>query len=111
MLCADAELVTTGEHEQAKKGHRDNSKAVYKSPEVHGRRQTASLHSCREYADFRMSSDGELQGVGMIIGTPSPTGRLVVLAPLEGGPAARAGVRPGDEVRVSVFRIHQAWFQ
>ena len=66
----------------------------------------ASLYSCREYADFRMSSDGELQGVGMIIGTPSPTGRLVVLAPLEGGPAARAGVRPGDEVsRLSRFAI------
>lgn len=52
----------------------------------------------REYADFRMSSDGEVQGVGMLIASDTQTGRLVVLSPLEGGPAARAGVRSGDEV-------------
>lgn len=53
----------------------------------------------REYADFRMSSDGEVQGVGMLIASDTHTGRLVVLSPLEGGPAARAGVRSGDEVQ------------
>lgn len=45
-----------------------------------------------------MSSDGEVQGVGILIASDSRTGQLVVLSPLEGGPAARAGVKSGDEV-------------
>lgn len=52
----------------------------------------------REYADFRVGSEGEVQGVGMLIASDKMTGRLMVLSPLDGGPAARAGVRPGDEV-------------
>lgn len=51
----------------------------------------------REYADFRVSSDGEVQGVGLLIGATD--GRLLVVAPILGGPADRAGVLPGDEVR------------
>jgi len=55
------------------------------------------LCSRREYADFRVSSDGEVQGVGMLIASNN-SGRLMVLIPLDGGPAQRAGVRSGDEV-------------
>ncbi|KXZ54634.1 hypothetical protein GPECTOR_4g699 [Gonium pectorale] len=52
-----------------------------------------------EYASFRMSSDGELQGVGMLIANePTASGNLLVLAPIKGGPADRAGILPGDEV-------------
>ena len=54
---------------------------------------------CREYADFRVSSDGEVQGVGLLIAQEPSSGRLVVLAPIRGGPADKAGVLPGDEVR------------
>lgn len=54
--------------------------------------------ACREYADFRVSSDGEVQGVGLLIAADPNSGRLVVLAPISGGPADRAGVQPGDEV-------------
>ena len=53
---------------------------------------------CREYADFRVSSDGEVQGVGLLIAQEPGSGRLVVLAPIRGGPADKAGVLPGDEV-------------
>lgn len=56
---------------------------------------------CREYADFRVSSDGEVQGVGLLIAQEPSSGRLVVLAPIRGGPADKAGVLPGDEVRAS----------
>ena len=52
----------------------------------------------REYADFRVSSDGEVQGVGLLIAADPSSGRLVVLAPITGGPADRAGIQPGDEV-------------
>ena len=54
---------------------------------------------CREYADFRVSSDGEVQGVGLLIAADASSGRLMVLAPIQGGPADRAGMQPGDEVR------------
>lgn len=52
----------------------------------------------REYAAFRVSSDGELQGVGMLIANEPVNGHLLVLAPIKGGPADRAGVLPGDEL-------------
>ncbi|KAG2490993.1 hypothetical protein HYH03_010665 [Edaphochlamys debaryana] len=51
-----------------------------------------------EYASFRVSSDGELQGVGMLIANEPVNGRLLVLAPIKGGPADRAGILPGDEL-------------
>lgn len=49
----------------------------------------------REYQAFRVTSDGELQGVGMLIANESVNGHLLVLAPIKGGPADRAGVLPG----------------
>jgi hypothetical protein len=55
-------------------------------------------HARREYTQFRVSSDGELLGVGLLIANEPVHGRLLVLAPIRGGPAERAGVRPGDEV-------------
>ncbi len=55
----------------------------------------------REYANFRVSSDGEVQGVGLLIASDPSSGRLIVLAPISGGPADRAGMRPGDEVHSS----------
>lgn len=45
-----------------------------------------------------MSSDGEVQGVGLLIASDPSSGKLVVLAPIVGGPADRAGMLPGDEV-------------
>ena len=56
------------------------------------------LFLCREYANFRVSSDGEVQGVGLLIAADPTSGKLVVLAPIQGGPADRAGIKPGDEV-------------
>lgn len=53
----------------------------------------------REYADFRVNSDGELQGVGLLIASDPSSGKLVVLSPIKGGPADRAGILPGDEVQ------------
>jgi hypothetical protein len=60
--------------------------------------QLLLLCASREYADFRVSSDGEVQGVGLLIAADPNSGRLVVLAPIQGGPADRAGIQPGDEV-------------
>lgn len=49
-----------------------------------------------EYRDVRISTSGRYIGVGMEIGVES--GNVVVVAPVEGGPAAAAGVRPGDVI-------------
>ncbi|GAX76907.1 hypothetical protein CEUSTIGMA_g4353.t1 [Chlamydomonas eustigma] len=55
--------------------------------------------SSQDYQSFRVSTDGELQGVGLLIANQmSQEGHLLVLAPIKGGPADRAGVLPGDEV-------------
>jgi C-terminal processing protease CtpA/Prc len=55
--------------------------------------------SPKDYADFRVSSDGELKGgVGLLIAQDPASGRLLVLAPIQGSPADRAGIKPGDEV-------------
>ena len=61
---------------------------------------------CREYADFRVSSDGEVQGVGLLIAQEPSSGRLVVLAPIRGGPADKAGVLPGDEASKFTSRMY-----
>ena len=53
----------------------------------------------KDYQQFRVSSDGELKGgVGLLIAQDPASGRLVVLAPIKGSPADRAGIKPGDEV-------------
>lgn len=63
-----------------------------------------------EVAAFRQDTDGYIVGIGVVVGPAeesegdgSPSRRLPrITAVVEGGPAARAGVRPGDRlVRVS----------
>jgi C-terminal peptidase prc len=55
--------------------------------------------SPKDYEEFRVSSDGELKGgVGLLIAQDPASGRLLVLAPIQGSPADRAGIKPGDEV-------------
>lgn len=51
-----------------------------------------------EYQDFVVSSNGELQGVGILIANEPVEGHLLVLAPIKGSPADRAGILPGDIV-------------
>jgi hypothetical protein len=55
----------------------------------------------KQYQDFRIGNDGQLQGVGMLIASDPQSGRLVVLAPIKGSPADQAGIQPGDEVSSS----------
>jgi carboxyl-terminal processing protease len=55
--------------------------------------------SPEEYREFRAASDGAVPGgVGLLLATEPSSGRLVVLAPIAGSPADRAGIRPGDRV-------------
>ena len=50
--------------------------------------------SAREYEEMRVSTAGSYSGVGIELAEQD--GRVVVVAPIDGSPAARAGVRPGD---------------
>ncbi len=45
---------------------------------------------------FQGDINGSFQGIGMEVGMKSDT--LTVIAPLEGTPAKRAGIRPGDKI-------------
>lgn len=54
---------------------------------------THPAHS--EYADFRVSSDGELQGVGLLLASQPVHNHLLVLGAIRGGPADRAGIASG----------------
>ncbi|GJP40306.1 hypothetical protein CLOM_g24586 [Closterium sp. NIES-68] len=56
------------------------------------------LVSPGDYDSFRVSSDGSLDGVGLLLASDTQDGRLLVLSPIEGGPADRAGIHSGDEV-------------
>jgi carboxyl-terminal processing protease len=50
----------------------------------------------REYDEMRATTTGSYSGVGIEVSAED--GRVVVVTPIEGSPAARAGVRPGDVV-------------
>lgn len=52
----------------------------------------------KQYQEFRIGNEGQLQGVGMLIAADPESGRMVVLAPIQGSPADEAGIQPGDEV-------------
>ncbi len=49
-----------------------------------------------EFADMRISTTGEYSGVGIELALDN--GTVKVMKPIEGGPAARAGVRTGDRI-------------
>jgi carboxyl-terminal processing protease len=49
-----------------------------------------------EYDDIKISSSGEYSGVGIEVSMED--GEVVVVSPLDGSPAAVAGIRPGDVI-------------
>ncbi len=49
-----------------------------------------------EYEEIRVSTTGNYSGVGIEVTLEG--GRVIVVSPIEDTPAARAGIRPGDEI-------------
>ena len=49
-----------------------------------------------EYRDIRISTTGSYTGVGIEVGEVD--GRIRVISPMAGSPAARSGIRSGDEI-------------
>lgn len=56
----------------------------------------SSYMSQEEYAAFRSDTDGELSGIGIEVDLRDDN--ITVIAPIEGSPAAKAGLRPGDRI-------------
>lgn len=51
-----------------------------------------------QYRSLQTNTSGELMGVGLQITQDSPDGDLRVIAPIEGSPAAQAGILPRDRI-------------
>ncbi len=50
----------------------------------------------KEYNEMRIDTTGELMGVGIQISLDKDTNQIVVVSPIEGTPAFRAGIKPKD---------------
>jgi len=51
-----------------------------------------------QYRSLQVNTSGELTGVGLQIALNSETGILEVIAPIQGSPAQRAGLKPRDRI-------------
>ena len=49
-----------------------------------------------EFEDLKIATEGNYSGIGVEV--TAEDGVLIVIAPLDGSPAARAGIRPGDAI-------------
>ncbi len=52
----------------------------------------------REFKEMQIDTSGELSGVGIQLSLDKDTKELVVVAPIEGSPASKAGVQPKDVI-------------
>ena len=64
--------------------------------------QHSSYLSATQYEEIRISTSGNYTGVGLDVSIDD--GKVTVVSPLDGAPAARAGILPGDIV-VSVDNV------
>jgi carboxyl-terminal processing protease len=92
----------------------DGSKLVYGA--IKGMLETLDPHSNflppDQYRQMKMDTQGEFGGLGVEVEVRN--GWLTVVSPIEGTPAHRAGLRPGDEIReidgksTQGMRMHEA---
>jgi carboxyl-terminal processing protease len=52
----------------------------------------------REFKEMQIDTSGELSGVGIQLSLDKDTKQLVVISPIEGSPASKAGVQPKDVI-------------
>lgn len=56
----------------------------------------AAYYTADEYKDITEKSNGTYCGIGAYVSTDSDTGNIVIVKPMEGGPAEKAGIKAGD---------------
>ncbi len=52
----------------------------------------------REFKEMEIDTSGELSGVGIQLSLDKDSKELVVVSPIDGSPASRAGVQPQDVI-------------
>lgn len=52
----------------------------------------------KEFLAFKKQSDGKFGGIGVQVNVDRLTKRVIVISPIPGSPAYRAGIKPGDEI-------------
>ena len=57
----------------------------------------SAFMDAEEFEDLRIATEGNYSGIGVEV-TIDDANVLTVIAPLDGSPAARAGIRPGDAI-------------
>lgn len=57
---------------------------------------TTEVAWCSAYTTYQSASEGQLQGVGLLLASDPGSNRVVVAAPIANSPAERAGLRRGD---------------
>ena len=57
----------------------------------------SAYYSEQEYQDFQKQTQGEFPGIGIHVAKPPGVG-LLIIAPMEGTPAFRGGLRAGDRI-------------
>lgn len=92
----------------------DGNKLIYGA--IKGMLETLDPHSTflppEQYRQMKMDTQGEFGGLGIEVEIRNNW--LTVVSPIEGTPAHRAGLRPGDEIReidgrsTSGMRMHEA---
>ncbi len=63
---------------------------------VSGLDRHSEFLDAEEYRDIRNSTSGKYSGIGLEVSTQD--GAILVIAPIDGTPAQRAGIQPGDEI-------------
>lgn len=58
--------------------------------------ENSQFMDAEEAGRFLEDSEGEFSGVGLVVGLRE--GRLVIISPMDGSPAFRAGLLPGDSI-------------
>lgn len=56
----------------------------------------STYYTAEEYAELMESTSGEYCGIGAYVNQDQKTGIITIVKPFEGGPAAKAGILPGD---------------
>jgi carboxyl-terminal processing protease len=71
----------------------------------------SSFFNDSEWRQFQRQFEGSFTGIGVQLDTHAPTGRLMVVAPLVGSPAYRAGVLGGDVILEVDGKSTEGWDQ
>lgn len=57
----------------------------------------SEFYSANEFQELLQDTAGSFSGVGLVV-TAGPDNLIQVVSPIEGGPAAKAGIRTGDKI-------------